>query len=131
MPKAKKTENATNQTPVKATVTIRPPKFDVAEFTIHGVAPLVIHRFSQKTKQEMELKMTTGKAASSKKSREPRAVEDLYEEARYRAPEGWDGFHAGSIRKAMISACRLVNFKMVLAKLSVFVVADGHDAKEP
>jgi hypothetical protein len=79
----------------------------------------------------MELKMVTGKAASSKRSREPRAVEDLYEEARYQSPEGWDGFNASSIRKALISACRLVNYKMTLAKLSVFVIADGHDAKEP
>jgi hypothetical protein len=119
------------EAPVRATVNIKPPRFDKAEFVIRGVAPLVIHRFSQKTKLEMEQKMITGKAAGSKKNREPRAIEDLYEEARYRAPEGWDGFNASSIRKAMISACRLVNFKMVLAKLSVFVLADGHDAKEP
>jgi hypothetical protein len=31
----------------------------------------------------------------------------------------------------MISACRLVNFKMVLAKLSIFVEADGRDYLEP
>jgi len=31
----------------------------------------------------------------------------------------------------MISACRLVGFKMTLAKLSVFVLADGVDAAEP
>jgi hypothetical protein len=31
----------------------------------------------------------------------------------------------------MISACRLVGFKMTLAKLSVFVEADGVDALEP
>jgi hypothetical protein len=31
----------------------------------------------------------------------------------------------------MISACRLVGFKMTLAKLSLFVEADGVDADEP
>lgn len=116
---------------VRATVRIQPPKFDVAEFEVHGIAPLVIHRFSQKTKLEMKAKMETGKAASSKKTREARLTEDLYNEARYRSPEGWDGFQAGSIRKAMISACRLVNFKMTLAKLSIFVIADGNDELEP
>jgi hypothetical protein len=132
MVKAKRATTPVNpQSIEKAAVTIRPPKFNIAEFNIKGIAPLVIHRFSQKTKLEMELKMVTGKAASSKRSREPRAVEDLYEEARYQSPEGWDGFNASSIRKALISACRLVNYKMTLAKLSVFVIADGHDAKEP
>jgi hypothetical protein len=31
----------------------------------------------------------------------------------------------------MISACRLVNFKMTLAKMSIFVIADGWDKTEP
>jgi hypothetical protein len=31
----------------------------------------------------------------------------------------------------MISACRLVSFKMTLAKMSVFVEADGWDKEEP
>ena len=41
--------------------------------------------------------------------------------------EGWRGIPAGAFRQAMISACRLVGFKMTLAKLSVFVHADGFD----
>lgn len=31
----------------------------------------------------------------------------------------------------MISACRLVGYKMTLAKLSIFIVADGWDRDEP
>lgn len=112
-------------------VSIKPPNFQLAEFTIKGIAPLVIHRFSAKTKQQMKEKMETGKAAGSKKNREAKATNDLYEEARYISKNGWDGFHASAIRNAMISACRLVGFKMVLAKLSVFVEADGVDASEP
>lgn len=112
-------------------VSIKAPNFGVVEFEARGLAPLVIHRFSAKTKEQMKQKMETGKAASSKKNREARSTDDLYEEARYRSPEGWDGFHAGAIRAALISACRLVGFKMTLAKLSVFVEADGVDALEP
>jgi hypothetical protein len=119
----------TNNT--STTVTIKPPNFGFAEFQIRGTAPLVIHRFSAKTKEEMRLKMETGKAASNKKNREPKKSEDTFNEARYRAKAGWDGFQASSIRNAMISACRLIGFKMTLAKLSVFVEADGWDAKEP
>lgn len=114
-----------------AAVTIKPPNFGIVVFEARGIAPLVIHRFSAKTKEQMKQKMETGKAASSKKNREAKATDDLYAEARYRSADGWDGFHAGSIRAAMISACRLVGFKMTLAKLSVFVEADGVDAVEP
>lgn len=116
---------------VKKTVTISAPKIKTATFEIVGVAPLVIHRFSAKTKNEMKLKMETGKAASSKKNREAKDTDDIYQESRYISKDGWDGFHAGAIRAALISACRLVGFKMTLAKLSVFIEADGWDAQEP
>jgi len=116
---------------VKKTVTISAPKIKTATFEIVGVAPLVIHRFSAKTKNEMKLKMETGKAASSKKNREAKDTDDIYQESRYISKDGWDGFHAGAIRAALISACRLVGFKMTLAKLSIFVEADGWDAQEP
>lgn len=113
------------------TVSIKPPNFGIATFHVKGVAPLVIHRFSAKTKAQMKDKMETGKAAGSRKNREAKATDDLYEEARYKSADGWDGFNASSVRAAMISACRLVGFKMTLAKLSVFVEADGVDATEP
>lgn len=112
-------------------VTISPPNIKTTVFEIKGTAPLVIHRFSAKTKNEMKLKMETGKAASSKKNREAKSTDDIYQEARYISTEGWDGIHAGSFRNALISACRLVGFKMTLAKLSIFVVNDGWDKEEP
>lgn len=115
----------------EAVTTITPPNIQMGEFPIKGAAPLVIHRFSAKTKEEMKQKMETGKAASSRKNRKPRNTDELYEEARYISDEGWDGFNASAIRMAMVSACRLVNFKMTLAKLSIFVIPDGWDAKEP
>jgi hypothetical protein len=106
---------------LQETVLIKPPNFQHAEFRIKGAAPLVIHRFSAKTKNEMKNKMEAGKSASSRKNREARNTDDLYNEAKYTSKEGW----------AMISACRLVNFKMTLAKLSIFVEPDGWDAAEP
>ncbi len=116
------------------TVTIKPPSIQVAEFELIGdipSSPLVIRRFSLKSKDELRKKMEMGSAASSRRKREAAKVEQLFEEARYRSPEGWDGFHVGAIRAGMISACRLVNFKMTLAKLSVFVEPDGCDHLEP
>ena len=110
---------------------IKAPKFELAHFNITGTSPLVIHRFSSKTKQEMKAKMETGKAAGSRKNREAKATDDIYEAARYRHADGWDGFHAAAVRNAMISAMRLVGFKMTLGKLSIFVEADGWDQEEP
>ena len=80
---------------------------------------------------QMKEKMEQGKSASSKKVREAVDTDKVYEEAKYISSEGWEGFQASAIRKAMISACRLVGFKMTLAKLSLFVEADGYDKKEP
>jgi hypothetical protein len=116
---------------VNKSVTISKPNFGHAVFNIIGQDVLVIHRFSAKTKQQMKEKMETGKAASSKKNREAKNTDDTFNDARYVSKDGWDGFHAGALRNALISACRLVGFKMTLAKLSIFVEADGYDALEP
>lgn len=115
----------------KKSVTISAPNFQTGVFNIIGQDVLVIHRFSAKTKAQMKAKMEEGKSASSKKNREAKNTDDTFNEARYVSAEGWDGFHAGALRNAMISACRLVGFKMTLAKLSVFVESDGYDKLEP
>lgn len=115
----------------KQTAVISAPKFQEVVFQLRGVAPLVIHRMSHKLKLQLKAKMEQGKAASSKKNREAKDTDELFEEARYRSADGWDGVHAAAFRNALISACRLVSFKMTLAKLSVFVVNDGWDATEP
>jgi hypothetical protein len=112
-------------------VLIKAPNFKVANFRLIGTAPLVIHRFSAKTKSQMKQKMEEGKSASSKKVREAVNTDTLYEDAKYVSHEGWEGLNATAIRNGMISACRLVGYKMTLAKLSLFVEADGWDAKEP
>ena len=122
---------AKKTTAKKEAIVIPKPNIQYATFPIKGTAPLVIHRFSSKTKQEMKQKMETGKAASSRKNRQPKDTDDIFQESRYISSDGWDGFNAASIRNAMISACRLVGFKMTLAKLSIFVDPDGWDEKEP
>ncbi|WP_440940219.1 hypothetical protein [Immundisolibacter sp.] len=109
-------------------VSIKAPKIETALFRIVGTAPYVQARFSGKAKQQMAAKMMAGSTARGKKAREPRDFEDDYQQAMHVSTEGWVGIPAGAFRAAMISACRLVGFKMTLAKLSVFVAADGIDA---
>jgi hypothetical protein len=112
-------------------VSITPPNIKTAVFTIEGTAPLVIHRFSTKAKNMMLDKMREGSTAKKGKKREPLDEEATFNASRYVSKDGWDGFNVASVRCAIISACRLVGFKMTLAKLSVFVEADGRDVLEP
>lgn len=109
-------------------VAIKPPNIKAARFRLVGTAPYVQARFSAKAMQAMESKMTAGTTAGSKRARPARDFEDDYQQAMHRSEEGWHGIPAGAFRQAMISACRLVGFKMTLAKLSVFVEANGFDA---
>ena len=112
-------------------VQITPPNIQSARFTIQGTAPLVIHRFSVKAKRMMLEKMRLGSTARKGKVREPLNEQEVFNDARYINKEGWDGFNVASIRCALVSACRLVGFKMILAKLSLFVIEDGRDEQEP
>jgi len=114
-----------------ASVQITPPNIKTAVFKIVGTAPLVIHRFSAKAKNGMLDKMKEGSVANKGKKRAPLDTEAAFNSARYVATAGWDGFNVASIRCGLISACRLAGFKMTLAKMSVFVEADGRDATEP
>jgi hypothetical protein len=109
-------------------VLISAPKFNTVEVVLQGTAPLVVARFSKKI--DLMMKMAEGKSAGSKKVREARDYDKEAEDARYRSGEGWEGVNAAAFRAGMISACRLVGFKMTLAKLSVFVEADGWDVHD-
>ncbi len=109
-------------------VTIKAPDMRTAVFNLVGTAPLMTARFSKKA--ELMSKMAEGKSAGSRRNRPARDFTKDAEEAAYQSDEGWYGVNAATFRNAMISACRLVGFKMTLAKLSLFVEADGFDAKE-
>ena len=125
-----------NKAPSKM-VTIPAPRFQTCEFQIIGTAPYCQSRFSHKAKQMMMDKMASGSQARSKKVREARDFDEDCRNAMHilgkkGAPHEPDapGIPAAAFRNAMISACRLVGYKMTLAKLSVFVEADGFDYQE-
>jgi hypothetical protein len=109
-------------------VVISAPNFQTVDVLLQGTAPLVVERFSKKA--ELMAKMAEGKSSGSKKVRDARDYDKEAEDARYRSVENWEGMNAAAFRAGMISACRLVGFKMTLAKLSTFVVADGLDLKD-
>lgn len=94
---------------------------------IIGTSPLMIARFSHKAMEQIMAKHEAGSSARKGKSRDARNFDEDFQNARHISMEGWDGIHAGAFRSGMISACRLVGFKMTLAKLSLFVLSDGYD----
>lgn len=115
----------------KLEIKIGAPNIQTAEFEIIGTTPLVVHRFSAKAKAEMIDKMINPPKRGTRVQRKPLDQEAQYNQARYVSKQGWDGFNAAAVRNALISACRLGNMKMTIAKLSVFVIADGVDRDEP
>lgn len=108
-------------------VVISAPKFDVVKFKIRGNAPYVQNKFSQKARLQIKQQQEAGSTARSKRKREPKNLQEMYEQALHKSHEGWFGIPAPAFRQAMVSACRVVGFKMTLAKLSIFVEADGFD----
>lgn len=106
---------------------IKPPDFRTLQLKIVGTSPLVVHRFSAKAMQEMRDTQEAGSTARSKKTRQPKDFDALFEGAKHISDEGWEGFHAAAFRNGAISACRLVGFKMTMARLAFMVEADGYD----
>lgn len=109
-------------------VQIPAPRFETLEFALVGTAPYMQSRFAKKAIDIIRAKHESGSVSRKGKKREPRDFANDYEQAGYKSADGWRGIPASAFRMAAISACRLVGFKMTLAKLSLFVEADGSDA---
>ena len=125
--RAKPRTHTMSKTAKEENVTIKPPSISTAAFKIVGTSPYIQLRFSQKAIETMMAKMAAGSQANKKKAKEARDFDADFEAAKHISTEGWCGIPASAFRNAMISACRLVGFKMTLAKLSLFTEADGFD----
>ena len=108
-------------------VMIPAPKFSTAVFAIIGDSPYVQNKFSAKASQQMKEKQESGSQSGKGKQRVAKDFKECFEGAMHKAKAGWCGIPAPAFRNACISACRIVGFKMTLAKLSIFVEADGYD----
>lgn len=106
---------------------VKPLRQTTMRFNLTGVSPFMQLRFSQKAINKMIATQQAGSTSKSKKTREARDFDDDFEQAKHKFADGTCGIPAAAFRNAMISACRTVGFKMTLAKLSVFVEADGLD----
>lgn len=110
-------------------LTIKAPKFEVATFTLRGTAPYVSNKFSDEARNMMAAKQAAGSAQSKKKAdKAPKDFDKCFRDSMHTTAEGIHGVPASCFRQAMVSACRIVGFKMTLAKLALFVQHDGIDA---
>ena len=109
---------------------IAPPNMQFGELWIKGTAPLVLHKFSHKAIEMIKAKQQAGSVAAKGVKKSAKDFKAAFMGARHLSLEGWDGIPAAAFRCACISACRLVGFKMSLAKLSLFIECDGFDATE-
>lgn len=108
---------------------ITPLNMKIQLFVIEGVTQLVLNRFSEKAKAKMMADQASGTRARKVVNREPKDFDECYRGAMHLdVHSGWQGAAASAFRAASISACRLVNYKMTMAKLSIFVEADGYDS---
>lgn len=121
----------TESLPEVVSVVVSRPNMQTTRFKIVGNAPYMHARLSGKTQADLLAKFTKDEQKSTtKKPRKARNLKEDFEGAIHRSKEGWPGIPASAFRTGMISACRLVGFKMTFAKLSVFVPAQGYDKED-
>ena len=120
----------TNGAPGPVATTISAPNLATVQFKIRGTTPLCISKFSVKARDMMREKQKAGEMARKGTKRGPKDFQAAYEGAKYRSADGWHGINANCFRSAMIAACRLVSFKMTVAKLCFFTEPDGYDAED-
>jgi hypothetical protein len=109
---------------------ITPPNFKRIHMTIAGNAPYVANKFPSEAIQEMAEKQRAGSQAKKGKQRAGKDFDGCFRSSMHTTTAGVPGVPASTFRKAMISACRLVGFKMTLAKLALFVESDDFDSDD-
>src|SRR5260370_12714094 len=110
----------------EAIIAITPPNIQIASFKIVGTAPLVQNKFSQRALEAMAKDQIAG-GAKKRAKREPKDFDLCFKEAIHFSEKGWAGIPASAFRAGLVSTCRLLNFPMTRAKLTLFIVPDGYE----
>lgn len=112
-------------------IRISAPNIQTAVFELEGTTPYVQNKFSDKARKQMREKQAAGSLANKGGRRAAKDFDACYADAMHNCEtkgKKWYGIPAPAFRNALISACRIVDFKMTLAKLSLFTEADGFDS---
>lgn len=119
----------TDTAPVERIV-ITPPKIGHGSVKIIGVSPYVSNKFSSFNRLAMIAKQEAGSQANKGRKRDPKDFDRVFKSALHVTDDKWYGIPAAAFRNGMISACRLVGYKMTIAKMSLFCEHDGLDADD-
>ena len=89
-----------------------------------GTAPLITQRWSEKARRMM----LDAQQSSTRKKREAKDPEALFDAARYRLPDDRDGVPATAFKAAIVHAARLFDgITQVALKQAIVVLGDGRD----
>lgn len=108
-------------------LTIPALNLECAVFEIEGDTIMVQEKFSEKAKRLIKEVQEAGSRSKKGKKKGPKDFQEMFKQSQHVSKQGWPGIPAAAFRAGIISACKLVGFKMTLAKLSLFVIADGYD----
>ena len=117
------------QPAAQAAIQVKVPKADIRTLVVKiaGVTPYLQCRFPEKAMRKMMDSQRLGDRGKNRTARKPRDFKQDYEQSMHKMEDGKCGIPCSAFRAALISACRLVGFKMTIAKLSLFIEADGFD----
>lgn len=114
----------------KKAITIPAPNIQRIKFRIIGTAPYMQSRFSRRQMGAFISSVTSGEQRRKGGKRAERDTDQMLADSTHITTDGWNGIPAPAFRNAMIDACRMCGFKMTVAKMSVFVDADGYDVDD-
>ena len=102
--------------------------FGYATITLIGETPLIVNRFSEKSKAQME----EGQTGGAKGKKPFRVIEEEYKNSLYKIPGGRGakkyGIPAGGIRNCAVSACTFIDgVAKTTARGSFQIMAEGGD----
>lgn len=102
---------------------LKPFDIQQLEVNIKGIAPLVVHRFSEKAKKQIQDKQAGVAKARKHEQRNP---EDDFEQAKHISASHpkFEGFPAAGFKAAMIRGAKMTGLVMKDAQMSFFVKAD-------
>lgn len=109
----------------KTEIRLKPVSREIVEVWIEGVSPLIVHKWSEKSKALMRAKQS---GSTTQEKLPPKVALEEAEAALYRLPDGSPGFPATAFKAAAVGAVRLFrDVTMTAVKSALFVHGDGPD----
>lgn len=95
-----------------ATITVPKPAIVPVTINVHGLSPLICHRWSEKAKKQM-LDKQMKKASKAKEAKDP---EQDYEDSLYRTEDGGYGFPSVGFKAAAVRAGTYADMHMTFLR---------------